>query len=90
MCDIRIASPDAKFAESFLRVGLVAGDGGAWLLPRVVGMPMALEMALTCRALDAPEALEWGLVTHFVARDSLEKAWHGEDHRGLSTEERAA
>ena len=71
MCDIRIASPEAKFAESFLRVGLVSGDGGAWLLPRVVGLPRALEMALTCRMLDANEAKEWGLVTHVVDADKL-------------------
>jgi enoyl-CoA hydratase/carnithine racemase len=43
-CDIRIAAEDASFAESFLRVGLISGDGGAWFLPRVVGMPRALEM----------------------------------------------
>lgn len=72
MCDIRVASTTAKFAESFLRVGLVPGDGGAWLLPRIVGLPRALEMALTCRILDAPEALDWGLVTHVVAPDELE------------------
>lgn len=71
MCDIRIASTDAKFAESFLRVGLVSGDGGAWFLPRVVGMPMALEMALTCRTLAAAEAKECGLVTHVVPREQL-------------------
>ena len=71
MCDIRIAATDAKFAESFLRVGLVPGDGGAWLLPRVVGYPRALEMALTCRAIEAPEAKNWGLVTHVVERDAL-------------------
>jgi len=71
MCDIRIASADVKFAESFLRVGLVAGDGGAWLLPRVVGYPRALEMALTCRAIEAEEARSWGLVTHVVERDAL-------------------
>jgi 2-(1,2-epoxy-1,2-dihydrophenyl)acetyl-CoA isomerase len=63
MCDIRIAASDAKFAESFLRVGLVSGDGGAWLLPRVVGLPRALDMALTCRTIEAAEAKEWGLVT---------------------------
>lgn len=71
MCDVRIASTDAKFAESFLRVGLVAGDGGAWLLPRVVGYPRALEMALTCRVIEATEAREWGLVTHVVERTAL-------------------
>ena len=38
MCDIRIASETASFAESFVKVGLIPGDGGAWLLPRVVGM----------------------------------------------------
>jgi 2-(1,2-epoxy-1,2-dihydrophenyl)acetyl-CoA isomerase len=71
MCDIRIASADAKFAESFLRVGLVPGDGGAWLLPRVVGHSRALEMALTCRAIEAIEARNWGLVTHIVEREAL-------------------
>ena len=71
MCDVRIASTDVKFAESFLRVGLVVGDGGAWLLPRVVGYPRALEMALTCRAIEATEAKEWGLVTHVVERAAL-------------------
>jgi enoyl-CoA hydratase/carnithine racemase len=71
MCDMRIASADAKFAESFLRVGLVSGDGGAWFLPRVVGVPRALEMALTCRTVDAIEAKEWGLVTHIVEREKL-------------------
>jgi enoyl-CoA hydratase/carnithine racemase len=71
MADIRIASPLAKFAESFMRVGIVSGDGGAWLLPRVVGLPKALEMALTCRMLDADEALVWGLVTHVVPTEEL-------------------
>lgn len=72
MCDIRVGSSAAKFAESFLRVGLVPGDGGAWLLPRIVGLPRALEMALTCRLLDASEALDWGLITHLVEPDELE------------------
>jgi enoyl-CoA hydratase/carnithine racemase len=71
MCDIRIGSTAAKFAESFMRVGLVSGDGGAWLLPRVVGLPRALEMALTCRVLDARQALDWGLVTHVVGEEEL-------------------
>jgi enoyl-CoA hydratase/carnithine racemase len=71
MCDIRMASPNAKFAESFMRVGIVSGDGGAWLLPRVVGLPRALEMALTCRTIEADEALSWGLVTHVVPEEDL-------------------
>lgn len=71
MCDIRVASDKATFAESFMRVGIVSGDGGAWLLPRVVGISKSLEMALTCRVLDAEEALRWGLVTHVVPPEDL-------------------
>ena len=71
MCDIRVAAPDAKFAESFLRVGLISGDGGAWYLPRVIGYAKAMELALTCRVLDATEAEKWGLVTHVVEREKL-------------------
>ncbi|TXC71075.1 enoyl-CoA hydratase [Sphingomonas ginsenosidivorax] len=71
MCDIRIGATRAKFAESFLRVGLVSGDGGAWFLPRVVGYPRAIEMALTCRMIEADEAKAWGLVTHVVEADAL-------------------
>jgi enoyl-CoA hydratase/carnithine racemase len=71
MADIRIASPAAKFAESFLRVGLVPGDGGAWFLPRVVGMPRAVEMALTCDMVDAERAERWGLVTRVVPAERL-------------------
>jgi enoyl-CoA hydratase/carnithine racemase len=71
MCDIRIGSSRAKFAESFLRVGIVPGDGGAWLLPRVVGVPRSLEMALTCRVIEADEAKEWGLITRIVPGETL-------------------
>ena len=59
MCDIRIASENATFAESFVRVGIVPGDGGAWLLPRAVGMARASEMAFTGEAIDAQQALAW-------------------------------
>jgi enoyl-CoA hydratase/carnithine racemase len=76
MCDIRIASNTATFAESFLRVGLISGDGGAWYLPRVIGQAKAMEMALTCCTLDADQARDWGLVTHVVEPESLlDKAW---------------
>ncbi|MEC9067502.1 MAG: crotonase/enoyl-CoA hydratase family protein [Pseudomonadota bacterium] len=71
MCDIRICSSAAVFAESFVRVGLVPGDGGAWLLPRVVGWSRATEMALTGRAIDAETALDWGLVSRVVEPDEL-------------------
>jgi enoyl-CoA hydratase/carnithine racemase len=74
MCDVRIASDRAKFAESFVKLGIVPGDGGAWLLPRVIGMPKASLMALTGDMIDAARALEWGLVTEVVPAEDLQAA----------------
>jgi len=71
MCDIRIAADDAEFAESFLRVGLVSGDGGAWFLPRIVGLSRAYEMTFTGDFIKADKALEWGLASHVVPADRL-------------------
>lgn len=66
MCDLRIAGESARFAESFVKLGIIPGDGGAWLLPRVVGFSKAAEMALTGDMIDAQEALACGLVSKVV------------------------
>lgn len=71
MCDIRIASEKALFAESFVKVGIVPGDGGAWFLPRIVGMPRASLMAFTGDTIAAAQALAYGLVAEIVPADQL-------------------
>ena len=70
-CDMRIASETAVFAENFVKVGLISGDGGSWLLPRVVGLSRACEMAFTGDPVDAATALQWGLVSKVVSSDRL-------------------
>ncbi len=75
MCDVRVAGESAKFAESFVKLGIIPGDGGAWLLPRIIGFPRATELALTGEMISAADALEYGLVTHVVPdADLLVKA----------------
>ena len=71
MCDIRIASTSARFAESFVKVGIVPGDGGCWFLPRVMGFSRAAERALTGETVDAEEALRIGLVSRVVEPAAL-------------------
>ncbi|MDF3075095.1 MAG: enoyl-CoA hydratase [Alphaproteobacteria bacterium] len=74
MCDIRIAGRSAKFAESFVKLGIIPGDGGAWFLPRAVGASKAREMAFTGDMVDADEALQCGLVSKVVEDDKLQDA----------------
>ncbi len=71
MCDMRIASTRASFAEVFVKLGIIPGDGGAWFLPRAIGMARASEMAFTGDRLDAETALEWGLVSRVVPPERL-------------------
>lgn len=71
MCDLRVASRTAFFAESFVKVGLIPGDGGSFLLPRVVGAARAAELTLTGDRIDAETALAWGLVSRVVPPEDL-------------------
>lgn len=71
LADIRIASEAASFGVPFLKLGILPGDGGAWLMPRNVGYARAAEMLFTARVLDARTALDWGLVNRVVPADRL-------------------
>lgn len=71
MCDVRIASENAKFAESFVKLGIVPGDGGAWLFAKIVGAAKAAELILTGEVIDAAEALKIGLVSRVVPPGDL-------------------
>ncbi len=67
MCDIRLCGAASTFAESYINMGIISGDGGTWFLPRVIGVSRALELLWTGRVVDAAEAERIGLVTHVVA-----------------------
>lgn len=71
MADVRIMAEDALVAESYVKLGIIPGGGGAWLLPRVVGLARASQMTLTGEAIDAPTALSYGLVSEVLPRDRL-------------------
>ncbi|MCK9486227.1 MAG: enoyl-CoA hydratase-related protein [Dehalococcoidia bacterium] len=71
MADIRIASDGARFGMSYVNVGLVPGDGGAWLLPRLVGTQRALDLIWSGELFDAAAALEMGYLLKVVPHDDL-------------------
>ncbi|WP_024793642.1 crotonase/enoyl-CoA hydratase family protein [Tomitella biformata] len=71
MCDMRVASTNAFFAESFVKLGIIPGDGGAWLLPRIIGASRAAEMSFTGDRVDAATALDWGMVSRVVEPEAL-------------------
>jgi len=71
MCDLRVAAQSARFAESFVKLGIIPGDGGAFLLPRIVGLAKASEMTFTGETIDAQAAFACGLVSAVVPDASL-------------------
>jgi enoyl-CoA hydratase/carnithine racemase len=71
MCDLRVCSDRAKLSESYILLGIVPGDGGAYFLPRLIGIGKALELLLTGDILSPREALEIGLVNRVVDHDRL-------------------
>ncbi|MFZ1495058.1 MAG: enoyl-CoA hydratase-related protein [Candidatus Competibacter denitrificans] len=71
MADLRIASTRAKFGETFLNLGIIPGDGGAWFLQRLIGYQRAFELTLSGRLVDATEAKALGIVLEVVEPDQL-------------------
>jgi len=73
-CDIRIVSENAVIGETFIDVGFVPGDGGAYLLPRLIGEARAKELIFTGRKLEGEEIVEWDLARECVPTDGLLEA----------------
>lgn len=70
-CHIRYASPNAKFGQPEVKLGVIPGYGGTVRLPRLVGRGRALELMMSGELIDAAEALRIGLVNKVVAQESL-------------------
>lgn len=71
MCDMRVCSDKARLAESYILMGIVPGDGGAWFLPRLVGVAKALELFLTGDTISPEDALRLGIVNRVVPHEHL-------------------
>lgn len=71
LCDMRIASASAKMASSFVKVGIIPGDGGAWILTNAIGATRAAELVLTGDTIDAEEAMRIGLVSRIAPDETL-------------------
>jgi enoyl-CoA hydratase/carnithine racemase len=75
-CDLRWASSAARFSTAFARRGLIAEYGIAWMLPRLVGLPNALDLLFSARTIDAGEALRIGLVNQVFPEDLFSDKVH--------------
>lgn len=71
MCDLRIGSKDAVVGETFINLGIIPGDGGAWFLQRLVGYQRAAELTLTGRLVEAQEALDLGIFLELTEPEQL-------------------
>ncbi len=71
LADIRLASNKALFGQTFLKLGLIPGDGGAWLLQQLIGYSRAAQLLLTGQLIDASTAREWGLLSEVTPADEL-------------------
>lgn len=69
--DLRFASESAVFTTAFAQRGLIAEHGVSWLLPRLIGLPAAMDLLCSARKFRAPEALSLGLVSRVIADDKL-------------------
>lgn len=72
MCDLRVGTAKSKFGETFVKLGLVPGDGGTFFLQRVIGFSKAMQLSLTGDLVAGEEAYKWGLLNYFVGEDVLE------------------
>jgi 2-(1,2-epoxy-1,2-dihydrophenyl)acetyl-CoA isomerase len=72
-CDLIVASENARFGEVFVRIGLGPDWGGAYFLPRLIGMAKAKELLFTGKIISAKDALEMGLINSVVPHEELEE-----------------
>ncbi len=71
VCDLRVASEGARYGANFVRLGLHPGMATTYLLPRLMGVPRAMELLLTGRIVGGAEAAEMGLVNYAVPADEV-------------------
>ncbi len=71
LADIRLASDKAVFGQTFLKLGLIPGDGGAWILQQLIGYSRAAQLLFTGQLIDAATAQDWGLVSEITSPEEL-------------------